>query len=249
MRSVAVAVLLIALAAPTKILPRTATGLLTTIQASGQSSRAFSSQAGAQASPDAINVLRRQGMDAFHLGDYEGALRIFRQVIAADPSDIVAYNVSANCSIRLADYPSAIDSFQHALQLRPDEWHNLAGLMRAYTLAGMTPDRDALRKHIGELEREGKLPPEFNYVFETFQVEGKKLEVAEFPQIHGFYGRTVSLQAFQQCGQTGLLCNSRVRFGRAAEVGQAAPRGSRGGCQTLFLRWICSRLALDLQLL
>ncbi|PYV76806.1 MAG: hypothetical protein DMG96_12935 [Acidobacteria bacterium] len=172
-----------------------------TIQASGQSSRAFSSQAGAQASPDAINVLRRQGMDAFHLGDYAGALRIFRQVIAADPSDIVAYNVSANCSIRLADYPSAIDSFQHALQLRPDEWHSLAGLMRAYTLAGMTPDRDALRKHIGELEREGKLPPEFNYVFETFQVEGKKLEVAEFPQIHGFYGERYRFKLVNSAGK------------------------------------------------
>lgn len=140
-------------------------------------------------------------MDAFRVGDYAGALRIFRQVIAADPTDIVAYNVSANCSLRLGDYPSAIDLFQHALQLRPDEWHNLGGLMRAYTLAGMNPDRDALRKHIAELEREGKLPPEFNYVFETFQAADKKVEVAEFPQIHGFYGERYRFKVFDVAGK------------------------------------------------
>lgn len=144
---------------------------------------------------------RRQGIDAYRAGDYAGALRIFRQVIAADPSDIVAYNVAANCWLKLGDYSSAIDSFQQALKLRPDEYHNLSGLMRAYTLAGKTPERDALRKHIAELEKQGGLPPDFNYVFEMFQAEDKKIEVAEFPRIQGFYGERYRFKVFNNAGQ------------------------------------------------
>lgn len=198
---VAVVTLLLSLGAPAQNESGNAIALLAFIPAYGQSSNPPSPQAGAQASPDVINVLRRQGIDAFRAGDYAGALRIFRQVIHADPSDIVAYNVAANCSLNLGDYSSAIESFQHALQLRPDEYHNLGGLMRAYTLAGMSTDRDALRKHIGELVHEGKLPPEFNYVFDTFQVEGKKVEVAEFPQTHGFYGERYRFKLFDSAGK------------------------------------------------
>src|SRR5262249_40986063 len=82
--------LLPALATLTKNLPSTTIALFTAIQVSGQSSAPPSRQTGAQVSSDAINVLRQQAMDAFRLGDYAGALRIFRQVIAADPTDIVA---------------------------------------------------------------------------------------------------------------------------------------------------------------
>jgi tetratricopeptide (TPR) repeat protein len=232
MGRVAVAVLLLAVAAPAENLTRTAKVLLILIQASGQSSTPSSPQPGGQASPEAINVLRRQGMDAFRAGDYAGALRIFRQVIAADPSDIVAYNVSANCSLRLGDYRSAIDSFQHALQLRPDEWHNLSGLMRAYTLAGMTPERDALRKHIAELEHEGKLPPEFSYIFETFQAGDKKVEVAEFPQIHGFYGERYRFKVFTSTGKqvfcVTLESNSLDQPTWAKQHPKEAAAGGRG---------------------
>lgn len=63
-------------------------------------------------------------MAAYRQRDYAGALRIFRQVIAADPTDVVAYNIAGNSSLRLKDYPFAIDCFKHALQLRPDEYHN-----------------------------------------------------------------------------------------------------------------------------
>ena len=95
-----------------------------------------------------LNTLRQQGIGAYQRGDDAVALGIFRQVIAAEPSDIVAYNIAGNCSLHLKDYSSAIDYFKHALQLRPDEYHNLSGLIRAYTLAEMTPERDELRKHI-----------------------------------------------------------------------------------------------------
>ena len=195
----ALAILLIAPAAPGEnLVASTAAVAFAALQASAQSSASPSPQGTAQAAPPGIAILRQRGVDAYQAGDYAEALRIFRQVIASDPSDIVAYNISANCSLRLGDYPSAIDSFKHALQLRPDEWHNVSGLMRAYTLAGMVPERDALRNHIAELEHEGKLPPTFNYVFDTFQAGDKKIEVAEFPQIQGVYGERYRFKVFDK---------------------------------------------------
>jgi tetratricopeptide (TPR) repeat protein len=199
MRRVAPAALLLAFFVLAKNPTHAEVASAITIQ--DQPSTAPSPQTGGQASAETIDALRRQGMGAFQAGDYAGALPIFRQVIAADPGDIVAYNVAGNCSLRLGDYPSAIDSFQHALQLRPDEWHNLSGLMRAYTLAGMTPERDALGKHIEELAHDGKLPPNFNYVFETFQATDKKVEVAKFPQIQGFYGERYRFKVFNSAGK------------------------------------------------
>ena len=166
-----------------------------------QSSKPAFPQTATNGAPTDLKTLRQQGMDAFRQGDYTGALRNFREVIAADPSDIVAYNVAANCSLRMKDYPSAIEYFKHALQLQPDEYHNLSGLMRAFTLAGMASERDELRKHIAELEHAGKLPDNFNYVFETFDAGDKKIEVAEFPKIHGFYGERYRFKVFNSVGK------------------------------------------------
>jgi Flp pilus assembly protein TadD len=201
MGQIAFAILLIASVAPGENLIRVAAPLVAALEGLPQHSALAFPQAAAQGPPPSIDVLRQQGVVAFRKGDNAEALRIFRQVIAADPTDIVAYNIAANCSLKLGDYPSAIDSFNHALQLRPDEWHNLSGLMRAYTLAGMAAERDALRKHIAELEHEGKLPPTFNYVFDTFQAGDKKVEVAEFPQIQGFYGERYRFKVFDSAGK------------------------------------------------
>ncbi len=156
---------------------------------------------GAAAGSIDLNALRQQGMSAYQQGDNAGALVIFRRVIAADPTDIVAYNVAGNCSLHLKDYPAAIDSFRHALQLRPDEYHNLASLIHTYTLAGMAPERDELRKHILELAHAEKLPDTFNYVFDTFEVGGRKVEVAEFPKIQGYYGERYRFKVFSSIGK------------------------------------------------
>ena len=178
-----------------------AAAVVTAMKLLPQSSNPASPRAATEAAPADLKTLRQQGMDAFRLGDYAGALRIFRQVIAADPSDIVACNVAANCSLRLKDYPSAIEYFKHALQLRPDEYHNVSGLIRAFTLDGMAPERDELRKHIAELEHAGKLPDSFNYVFETFDAGDKKIEVAEFPEIQGSYGERYRFKIFNSAGK------------------------------------------------
>jgi tetratricopeptide (TPR) repeat protein len=200
-RSAAFATLLMVVAVPPGSLASAAAVPAAALNTSPPSSNPAYRQAGEEAGPTDLNVLRRRGIDNFRQGDYAGALRIFRQVIAADPSDVVAYNVAANCSMRLKDYPAAIDSFQRALQLRPDEYHNLSGLIRAFTLAGMAKERDELRKHISELELTGKLPDTFNYVFETFDAGDRKIEVAEFPKIQGFYGERYRFKVFNSAGK------------------------------------------------
>ena len=52
----------------------------------------------------------------------------------------------------------------------------------------MTQERDELQKHTGELERNGKLPDTFAYVFETFPAANQQVEVSKYPKIAGFYG-------------------------------------------------------------
>jgi tetratricopeptide (TPR) repeat protein len=224
-------ILLMVLTAPTVDLTRLEATLGILLEASPQASSPASPQTETQAAPADLNTLRQQGIAAFQQQDYAGALRIFRQVIAADPSDIVAYNVAANCSLQLHDYPSAIDSFKHALQLQPDEYHNVSGLMRAYTLAGMAPERDELRKHIVDLERAGKLPPAFNYVFDTFDADGRKIEVAEFLKIQGFYGERYRFKVFNSGGKQ-IFCvtlesDELEQKAWAAEHKQEAASGGR----------------------
>lgn len=200
-RPLALATTLIFIAAPVPNLIRAETLHGPTLEFPPQNSATASPQAATQAGQSNLDALRRQGMGAYRQGDYAGALLIFRQVITADPTDIVAYNIAGNCSMRLKDYPAAIDSFQHALQLRPDEYHNVSGLIRAFTLAGKTKDRDELRKHISELEQAGKLPDTFNYVFEKFDVGDKEIEVAEFPKIQGFFGERYRFKVFEAAGK------------------------------------------------
>jgi len=169
------------------------------------SSSTSSPQVATQVAPSDNDTLMRKGIEAFRKGDYAQALPSFRQVTAADPNSIVAFNLAGNCSLNLKDYPSAIDSFQHALQLNPDEWHNWGGLIHAYTLAGMAQERDALRKHIVDLGHEGKLPADFNYVFETYEIGDKRVVVSEFLRIQGYYGERYRFNVFNRDGKA-LYC-------------------------------------------
>jgi tetratricopeptide (TPR) repeat protein len=153
-------------------------------------------QAGGQDTGELI----RQAVAAFQANDCPSAIKLFRQITASNPADIVAYNMSGNCSLRLKDYPAAIDAFKHALQIQADEWHNISGLIHTYTLAGMTQERDELQKHIGELERDGKLPDNFSYVFETFQLANQQVEVSKYPKITGFYGERYRFNVYNKDG-------------------------------------------------
>jgi tetratricopeptide (TPR) repeat protein len=170
------------------------------IQASWQSPG--TSQAAAVPSASShIDALMRQGLEDFRRGDYEGALPFFRQVVDSDPRNVVAYNLARNCSRELKDYLSAIDFFKHALEIQPDKYHNVAGLIQVYTLAGMARQRDELRLHIGVLENDNKLPPNCSYVFETFEVGDERVQVSEFPQITGYYGDRYHFDVFDSNGK------------------------------------------------
>jgi tetratricopeptide (TPR) repeat protein len=230
MRAIALATLLVVtVAQPGNQTPAVAM-LAGALHALLQSSNPPSSRAAADTATD-LNSLRQQAIDAFRQADYTRSLSIFRQIIALDPSDIVAYNGSANCSMRLKQYVLAIDYFKHALQLQPDEYHNLSGLMHAYTLARMDPERDELRKHIADLETAGKLPDNFNYVFETFNLGDKTVEVAEFPKIQGRYGERYRFMVFDTTGKQTLCItlesNALDQLSWAKEHPKEAAAGTR----------------------
>ena len=149
-------------------------------QASAPSMTAGSSTADA-------TVLLRAGFDALTKRDYTRSLALADQVIAVDSGSVPAYNLAGNSSIGLHDYFAAVDSFRRALQGRPTEPHNLSGLMRAYTLAGMAKERDAERETLQQMSREGKVPADFHYVFDTFTSGDKRVDVSEFPVLGGTY--------------------------------------------------------------
>jgi tetratricopeptide (TPR) repeat protein len=140
-----------------------------------------------QPSPSGIDVKSRmeEGIAAFRAHDYKRALSIFNEVTAADPNNIMAHNLAGNCSMDIRDFPAAIQSFQRALQIQPDQPQNLAGLVQSYAQAGMTKERDATLEHLHELSKAGRLPENFSYVFDSFAVGDRSVLVTEFPQLSG----------------------------------------------------------------
>jgi len=124
----------------------------------------------------------------FQKGDFAQALVIFNQIAEAEPSNIVAHNTAGNCSMQLKDYPGAIASFKKALNLQPGEWHNEAGLMQAYSLAGMTKERDNQRAELRQLKSQNRLPQNFHFLVDSFALGENRVEVVEFyPDLAGGY--------------------------------------------------------------
>jgi tetratricopeptide (TPR) repeat protein len=149
-------------------------------------------QSGASAAPTAmqsegpIAAKLREGMAAFQQRNYARALAIYREVAAAAPSNVFAYNMIGNCAQEMKDYPAAIAGFERALELQPDEWHNIAGLLRSYSLSGMTKERDLELDHVRELKRKGTLPADFSYIRDMFEIGEKRVLVSEFfPELGG----------------------------------------------------------------
>jgi len=128
-----------------------------------------------------------EAIAAFRAHDYKRALPIFNEVTAADPNNILAYNLAGNCSMEMRDFPAAIRAFQHALQLQPDQPQNLGGLVRSYAQAGMIKERDATLQHLHEMSRTGQLPANFSYTFDSFSVGDRSVLVTEFPQLAGHF--------------------------------------------------------------
>lgn len=141
----------------------------------------------AQQLPIDTRAKMEQATAAFRSRDFQHALELFNLVTAEEPQNILAHNLAGNCSLELGNYSAAAQSFQRALKIQPDQPQNLSGLARAYTLAGLISERDELAKHLRELAKSGKLPKNFGYVLDTFDVGDKKVLVTEFPLLAGGY--------------------------------------------------------------
>jgi tetratricopeptide (TPR) repeat protein len=137
-------------------------------------------------SEDPSAAKMREGMAAFQQRNYSRALEIYREIAAASPNNVFAFNMIGNSAQELKDYPAAIAGFKRALEIQPDEWHNIAGLLRSYSLSGMTKERDLELEHVRELKRKGALRSDFCYVRDLFEIGGKKVLVSEFfPELGG----------------------------------------------------------------
>ena len=161
---------------------------------------------GQQSAPPSADIKSRmdQGVAAFRAHDYQKALAIFKEIIAADPNNILAYNLAGNCSMESGDFPAAIADFQHALQLQPDQPQNLAGLVRSYAQAGMLKERDATLQHLRELSKAGSLPHNFSYVFDSFAAGDRHVLVTEFPQPSGTYRYRYTFAVYDATGNLAL---------------------------------------------
>jgi len=125
----------------------------------------------------------RQAEEAFRAHDCAVALDRLREVIAASPNFIAAHYMAGTCSLQRQDYAPARSEFQRALEIQPDEWHSVAGLIQAYALAGMAKQRDAEREHFVRMQKEGKAPLFGSFVIEAFDVGENHVQVAEYPQL------------------------------------------------------------------
>jgi len=135
---------------------------------------------------DASEATMREAGAAFYRQDYVRALRLFNEVLVKTPDNIVALNMSGNCSLQLHDYPSAIERFKLALALRPGEWHNVAGLLEAYSLGRFKKEREQELEYVKQLKSEGKLPKNFSFITDVFDMGLRKVQVMEFyPDLAG----------------------------------------------------------------
>jgi tetratricopeptide (TPR) repeat protein len=137
------------------------------------------------ADPSPVESKIRQAVIEFQNQDFAGARAVLREALAASPNNVEARELESMCSLRLKDYASAAESTKRLLDVKIDAGYLLAQLSLAYTRAGMYPERDATRDRIRRLVNEGKLPDGFYYVFDSFVVNGYRIEVSEFPKLTG----------------------------------------------------------------
>jgi tetratricopeptide (TPR) repeat protein len=140
---------------------------------------------GQSADHSSVESKAHQAVVEFQKQDFAGARALAREALAASPNNVEIREVEALCSLRLKDYASAAESIKRVLEVKPDATYLLAQLSFAYTRAGMSTERDATRERIRRLSSEGRLPDGFYYVFDTFTVGDKRIEVSEFPKLSG----------------------------------------------------------------
>ncbi len=65
--------------------------------------------------------LSQQGEDLLKNGDYQGAVKVYSQVLQLDPKDNHAYVNRGRARFELGDKRGAVDDFSEAVQLNPND--------------------------------------------------------------------------------------------------------------------------------
>lgn len=71
--------------------------------------------------PSHAELIRKRGLERLDLGDYQGAIEDYTQLLAGEPNHANAYNNRAIARYNLGDYQGAIEDCNRSLQLKPNE--------------------------------------------------------------------------------------------------------------------------------
>jgi tetratricopeptide (TPR) repeat protein len=77
-----------------------------------------------------------KGDEYFHKAKYPEALISYAQALQIDPRYVPAYYQTAQCQIRLGNYPSAFQALTRTVELQPDHWAAQLDLGRLYLGSG-----------------------------------------------------------------------------------------------------------------
>jgi tetratricopeptide (TPR) repeat protein len=74
--------------------------------------------------------------ELFNAGEYQEAISVYDQVLAADPQDYYAYGQRGECYRMLSRYDEAIADFTRAIELNPDNYWSIANRGESYRAKG-----------------------------------------------------------------------------------------------------------------
>ena len=104
-----------------------------------------------QWAPNLPEVQSRVSELALQDGDAEKAIRLASNVAMMRPRMANAHSHLANSLLTNRRYKSAVESFQKAIQLAPDQWENYYGLSQAWEGLGKWDDADKAMRHAIDL--------------------------------------------------------------------------------------------------
>ncbi len=77
-----------------------------------------------------------KGDDYFHKAEYPEALISYARALQIDPKLVEAQYKSAQCQLRLANWPAAFQSLSRTVELQPDNWPAQLDLAKLYLSGG-----------------------------------------------------------------------------------------------------------------
>lgn len=123
-----------------------------------------------------------QGLAALRAGQSAQALRVFQQILAADPNNAVADLYAATAAMEQYNGPLAVQYAEKARQLDPQSWKIHTTLVAAYAAAGMKPQRDQERAILAQLHTTGA--PDARkangFLLEMFAVGPQRIDAVQY---------------------------------------------------------------------